>query len=481
MALAMNHRTSIFRPLALTFLMALPFGFGVGFLAVGVYEGWREFKREVFGVDDWGSYHNHLLGFLADGTPVVRDLQSVGAWQRQDQHTHLDGTPITSVERGEILHPQRLRTDSSRRRHPFDREPFEELLSNRYRWLGFRDPEKHSIEWTWEPVTKSSADRVMVARYRASDAAVWFVTPDGFIPGAPQLPESIRGFPIPEDWRQKEELVAFQSAGKLTAINLADQTVVTITDVDVSQQAWAMFRQNDETGWRFAIQTPDAIRIYSDRGEQLFAHATEKSGDGQPDFYTPTNGGFIITRVESRHEERLPDDGRRIRTNLIATWLDESGQVTRTLKFQNEYRNEPAESSSALVNSVDWFMESIGPGLVAPEPAVICGGVFVLAPWVGSSAFPERPASEVIDEVLQEIPYAIPVSAVVALCCAIACWRRQRKYQADWTKTWVVFVFLFGLPAWIAWRVHRRWPPRGLAGLLDTEFTGADPNGLEIW
>ena len=482
----MNHRTSIFRPLALTFLMALPFGFGVGFLAVGVYEGWLEFKREVLETDSWATYHNHSLGFLTDGTPVVRDHKTVGRGQWQDQYKHLDGKPITQDEREEILHPQYLRMDDSRRRHPFDKNPFENLLSDRNRWWGFRDPEKRSIEWTWEPVEKSRTDRVLVARYQASDAAVWFVTPDGFVPGTQQLPESAQGFELPKDWRQEHEMVAFLSAGKLTAINLVDQTVATITNVDVSRQAWSMFRQNDETGWRFAVQTPDMFRIYSACGEQVFALSTDSREFGQHTFYAPTDGSFIVTYVKSRDIEHIRGGeyglGRygHSRIRVAATWMDKAGDVTRTLDFQHEIHSEPVHSSSPVVNSIDWFMESIGPGLVAPEPAVICGAVYVLIPWISSTMFPERPVSEAIDEVLRQIPYAIPVSAVVALFCAIACWRRQQKYQADWTKTWVTFVFLFGLPAWIAWRVHRRWPPIELATISEADFIGPVLNGLEI-
>lgn len=478
----MNHRTAIFRPLALTFLMALPFGFGVGFLATGVYEGWREFKREVLGIRGWADYEHRSLGFLADGTPVIRDNRSHGGRQWQDLHTRLDGTPIEADERDAILHPQRLRSPhSSRRRHLFDKEPFEDLLSNRNRWGGFRDPEKGAIHWAWEPAGDSSTDRVLVARYRASNAAVWFVTPDGFLPWTPQLADDISGFHHPENWMQDGELVGFLSDGRLMAVNLIDRTVSAVADVHVNEDRWAMFEQNEEAGWRFVVQSSDGLTVYAEQGEKLFTYPANGTAEGRSDFYTPTTGGFIVTNVESRHQDRLPGGGQHYRTNLVAMWLDKSGNVTRTLRFQNEYRSQPAESPSALVNAIDWFMNSIGPGLVAPEPAVICGAIFVLVPWVSSSVDAGRPASRAIHDVLQEIPYAIPVSAVVALCCAIACWRRQRKYQADWTKTWVVFVFLFGLPAWIAWRVHRRWPPPELAGLHDTEFAGAEPNGLEIW
>lgn len=125
-------------------------------------------------------------------------------------------------------------------------------------------------------------------------------------------------------------------------------------------------------------------------------------------------------------------------------------------------------------------MDNVGPGLVAPEPAVMCGVVFALGPWANHEMSTGMTYQEAVEEVLKHIPYGIPVSLVVALGCAVFCWKRQVQYQADWTKTWTVFVVLFGLPTWIAWRVHRRWPPLELATASEADFVGPELNGLEI-
>ena len=276
-------------------------------------------------------------------------------------------------------------------------------------------------------------------------------------------------------------MVAFRSAGKLIALNLSKRTVTTIADIDPNRHAWSLFRQNEEIGWRFAIRSSHSMRIYSDHGEKLLDFAARATAEfDTPNLYSLTDGKFVITKSEDLNKEQLPNGGRLTRFTTVATWLDETGKVTRTLKFQNEYRLEDVRSSSCIVDSVDQFMEKVGPGLVVPAPAVMCGGIFVLAPWVSSEIGREQSYEEVVKEAVDRIPYGMPVSAVVGLICAIACWRRQRKYQADGTKTWVVFVFLFGLPAWIAWRVHRRWPPLELAAVSESDFLGPELNGLEI-
>jgi len=475
----MKNRTPIFRPILLTFLMALPFGFGVGFLTAGVYEGWQEYKREVLPVKFWGEYHTHSLVFLNDGTPVVRDNKAVGYGRSQDVYTRMDGNPLKHEERQDVMHKQWLRAYGNDLRNPFDREPFDGLLSDSNGRRAFQDPENRSIHWTWDVVRNVPTGRVLVGRYGSSNGSpISFITPEGFVP---ELSESSEGFLSLDDIRHKDEMTAFRSDGKLIAVNLAEKTITTIAEVAPHRYAWSMFRQNDETGWRFAVRSRTALQIYSSGGEKLFeVPATSTAYGPAEQLYTPTDGQYILTETEWQNKEQLPGGGTTSRATMAVSWLDETGQVTRTMKFDHEYRREGPPTEYPIVNAIDQFMDVAGPGLMFPEPAVMCGVIFVLFPWISLSQFPERPASEVIQESLQHVPYAIPVAVVVGLLCAIACWRGQKRYHADWTKTWVVFVFLFGLPAWIAWRVHRRWPPLELVGLSDADFAGAVPNGLEI-
>lgn len=474
----MNNQPSIVRPIALTFLMALPFGFGVGLLFVGIHEGWGEYKREVLEIRSSAKHENRSLAFLEDGMPIVQDHQSVGPTPWQAVYTHLDGSSLTASEDAlSVLHQQQLRVDGHRRRHPFDREPFDGLLSTRTRWRAFQDPVNQSIEWTWESLPAEVGGRWLVARFRGSDSPISYIAPDGF---NQERPTSSTGFIDPSEPQANGNVVAFRSGTDLLSLNLAEKTVTTITSVDRDEDGWVMFLQNDEVGWRFAVQSSDVIRVFSDRGENLFEFDATASLPGRPNLFTTTDGKFVVTQWEHYQQEKLPQGGEVVRSKILATWLDESGKVTRTLRFENVYRSERYRTASATVNWIDRTMETIGPGLVVSEPAVMCGGIFVLLPWASSELFPERPVREAIDEVLEQIPYGIPVSALAGLFCAIACWRRQVRYRADWTKTWVIFVFLFGIAGLLAWRVHRRWPPMELVGLCEADFIGAEPNGLEI-
>lgn len=468
----MNYKTSIVRPIVLTFLMAIPFGFGVGFLAVGASEGWREYKREFLEIRTNTKWQRRTLSFLADGEPVVYN------WPQSNGYAHLDGSPVADEEYQNVLHEQRLNHGPGiRRRRPFDSAPFEELLLRNNRRLVVLDPENRAIRWKWEVDPAVASGSLLIARFNSSGKPLTYVSPEGF--GA-SPPTSERGFDLPEDTRESAELVAFRSAGKLVAIDLAKKTVATITEIDPGETAWEMFQQNDETGWRFATRDESTLNVYTATGERLVEYRLPDKVLGLPEFYTTRSGTFIATWYQDKRTEQLPDGGSKDRYSRVAKWIDANGNETRRLEFEDEFSRLPPKSDPPVVAAIDWFIERIGPGLVAPSPTVVCGTFFVLVPWMQSYDLSGRSSQDMIQEVLQEVPYAIPVSALIGLFCAIACWRRQVRYQAKWTKTWTVFVFLFGLPAWIAWRIHRRWPPLELVTAADADFVGPELNGLEI-
>jgi hypothetical protein len=468
----MNYKTSIVRPIVLTFLMAIPFGFGVGFLAVGVSEGWREYKRETLEIHTSTRWQRRTLSFLADGEPIVDD------WHSPDHYTHLDGSPVADNEQQDVLQEQRLvHGPDLRRRRPLTGAPFEELLlRNNRRWVT-RDPENGAIHWEWEVDPTVASGSLLIARYNSSGKRLSYVSPDGF---SASPPKSGQGFESPEDTRDSAELVAFRSAGNLVAIDLSKKTVATIADIDAEKSAWVMFQQNDETGWRFATRDESTLNVYTATGTRLVEFPVPDSVTRQPEFYTTRDGAFIVTWYQDRRTEQLPDGGSMDRYSRVAKWIDANGNETRQLEFEDQYSRLPPNSDPSVVAAIDWFIERIGPGLLVPAPAVVCGAFFVLVPMTKSYDFPGQSSYDMIQEVLQELPYAIPVSALVGLLCAIACWRRQVRYRAEWTRTWTVFVFLFGLPAWIAWRVHRRWPPLELATAADADFVGPELNGREI-
>jgi len=475
----MNKRTPIFRPIVLTFLMAISFGIGVGFLGAGIYEGWQEYKREVLEIRNSTSWANHTLAFLSDGTPVVSDRRT-SFNQTVDVLTHLDGTSLSEDEEQNRLYQTGVAYDRANRHRgfPLDGAPFEELLSRSNRGWVTHDPTNNSINWQWEFNSDSADCKLLVARLRSNDQTLAYVSPDGF---SVNRPESGKGFISPEDNRVNGEVLAFRSAGKLIAIDLAKKTVRTVTDINRVEDAWTTFRSSEESDWRFVVRNSTSYRIFSDRGDRLVEFPTPTSKFfGAPLLFTLDDGGFIVSRYEDQTTETLSDGSSRDEYQVVATRLDETGKTIRTQEFQEVFTRQELKPSSLIVATVDSFISKAEAGLALPEPAVICGGTFFIVPWIASTQTPPVSRSEIVAEVVGRMPYAIPVAIIAGLLSAIACWKRQVRYQAEWTKTWTVFVFLFGLPAWIAWRVHRRWPPLEIATASEADFVGPELNGLEI-
>ena len=83
------------------------------------------------------------------------------------------------------------------------------------------------------------------------------------------------------------------------------------------------------------------------------------------------------------------------------------------------------------------------------------------------------------------------VSAVLAWFCC----RRQRRMALPWTGIWVGFVFIFGLPGFLPYLFHRRWPvldtcqvcghavphDREKCSSCGTEFPVPAPKGIEVF
>lgn len=475
----MKNRTHIFRPVTLVILMALPFGAGIAGLAVGVNEGWKELKRGFLASEPWKRYDNRSIAFLSDGTQVVRENKTVGPRQWTDRYVHLNGESVTAKERKQVLGSQYMIENDNWKQHPFNVQVFHDLLTDRNRLWSTRDPENWNIEWVWEAVDGAPSERILVARYRNTRAFVSVATPAGF---HSEMPANVKGFPSPHSPREDYDdgLIAFRSKESLFALDLKAETVVEFPISIGDNVGWSVIRELDERPWRVAIRKSGSITVFSELGEKLFEVKKRDNTTDRSALYATNDDHFIVAQSEASSEE-LSSAGEKTRTwTTFATWLDKNGRTIKTAEFENVYIAQQMDAASPVVTAIDRFLEKAEAGLCLPEPAVVCAVIFMVLPLAHSLMGSQKPSSEVISDALERAPYAIPFAAIVGLLCAIACWRRQVRYQADWTKTWVVFVFLFGLPAWIAWRVHRRWPPLEIATVSESDFVGPELNGLEI-
>ncbi len=90
----------------------------------------------------------------------------------------------------------------------------------------------------------------------------------------------------------------------------------------------------------------------------------------------------------------------------------------------------------------------------AVVPAPIAMAFVVLLPPM---RHPEATAAALRWSLSAAWPALVAVSLLGA-ALAWLCYRRQKRFAQPWTRVWVVFVFLAGLPGLVGYLCHRRWP-----------------------
>ncbi len=98
--------------------------------------------------------------------------------------------------------------------------------------------------------------------------------------------------------------------------------------------------------------------------------------------------------------------------------------------------------------------------LVSPVPAVWTAGTTVALPlekiWSGKAR--SYPAAVAMS--FAEIWPGVLISFALSAGAVWLCLRRQQRWAAPWTRTWAVFVFVFGIPGLVGYWFHRCWPVR---------------------
>src|SRR5262249_42173371 len=137
------------------------------------------------------------------------------------------------------------------------------------------------------------------------------------------------------------------------------------------------------------------------------------------------------------------------------TWINPAGNVTR--------------STSLTLNENRWsqsLREELLIGAIA-VPAPIVPAVVPFLPGLFDKA---RTVQDVFHQAWPAILLILFVARAVTTLAA----RWRRRYAQPCSSAWLAFVFLFGLPGFVGYLLHRRWPIRRLA-------PPPQPTGVEIF
>lgn len=126
-------------------------------------------------------------------------------------------------------------------------------------------------------------------------------------------------------------------------------------------------------------------------------------------------------------------------------WVDKEGNIVR----EEEVRFEPKPAASKKY----WTMAA-----VVPQTFFMTLMSDVALPYLAVEQGLQTDFATAVAQSLADGWMAM--LAVCLLSAALAClaYRRQTRFALPGPVAWAFFVFLFGLPGWLAYRWHRRWP-----------------------
>lgn len=231
-----------------------------------------------------------------------------------------------------------------------------------------------------------------------------------------------------------------------------------------------------------AVRTKDHILVLDSSGKLVssFTIPTE-FGDVMFSFHFLSDKSAIL-QVSAETLRRVMLD-KTAENHLL--WIDTAGKIVRDKTYS--------------LKGYDFFgLQHFSPWRVsytAPAPLAAAVVSMVLQPWLYVSWGEEPTIPLALGRSLSEFWPALVIVCLFGGVMAWLCYRRQQRYGLPWTKTWVTFVFLTGLPGLVAYYAHRRWPPlekcptcnqpapRDRYACFDCgqEFPAPSPKGIEVF
>src|SRR5581483_5199708 len=128
-------------------------------------------------------------------------------------------------------------------------------------------------------------------------------------------------------------------------------------------------------------------------------------------------------------------------------WLDPAGKVVK------EQTVRMARYEPNLLPIPEVWRENIR----VPMPL---NKALLFALWTHIEAQRATPPSYAVGfgKVFKRAWLAALVLFVVCAIPAYAAYRRQKRFGLPHAGVWAAFTYVFGIPGWVAYRFHRRWP-----------------------
>jgi hypothetical protein len=256
-----------------------------------------------------------------------------------------------------------------------------------------------------------------------------------------------------------------------------------LISVDTVRRALAELPSEEDDSRRrlaidLAVRLEDRVLIFDAQGEQ---HASFRLPDelrGHDFALYELSDATAIIRVDG-------PIGRPSRETHL-TWIDQAGKVLRHEEVELQSSRHPLNSRAVQ----PWLT-----ALAVPSPVAMAVEATVIWPLRHRREAEGGEYSAALARSLAEWWAPLLATCVVGAVLAWVCGRRQRQHGVAWSAVWIAFVFLGGVPGFLAYLFHRRWPvrlacpqcgeeaPRDRESCFacDTEFPEPEPKGIEVF
>jgi hypothetical protein len=209
-------------------------------------------------------------------------------------------------------------------------------------------------------------------------------------------------------------------------------------------------RQFEYQKWLAARTTDRVILVNPDAGRREDYVLPPDWNDRDFELYLPSDGTAVLTSQAAAGHWRDIRPGIREYDVDVAS-ISRAGEILRQARvpLQVSYRSTPPSERAQ-----HWLPALAVPG---PLPSAVLAGVVI--PWFDSRIHQTRFAGRVV----VSLGETWPVLAFVTLLAIGLAWlsdRHLRAFREPRSYVWLAFVFLLGLPGYVAWYCHRRWPVR---------------------
>ena len=408
-------------------------------VALGIFVVWGC----AFGFT-WSTAKSYLVSsvsesiyVLEDGQPVIVVSRNSGPAAYRQEFRDLEGKRMPGLGYSRVIDRINLYND----------QRFGLPSTWNQRIVELNDPVDRSLTWFLIHDGQIDGRAYFVAYHLDTKLPVEYIGNKGFRKTMPPAAEMFRmrnlgQFAQPSQY-EREEPKKFDDArwylasgGRLYRIDLRRHSVSPVK-LDLDEPVLYVSASSGNKDPRLVVET---------RGHIVFLEHTEK-GYSVPIPAALKGDAIQVYRLPERRLLAVGMDfsSKAGRRKVELVWIDSSGKATktRTLRLQS---GQPQDDTAILLPLL----------LPAPLPFDFTVAMLPLA----SSRDEGTTYAERLRAALGENWPGLVVVNLAGVALALACGRREARYCQSRTSRviWPAFVFLLGVPGYVAYRTHRRWP-----------------------